>query len=403
MACSQSVRERLPLLRTVIVHGTNANRGIGASVDALVPWGAVLAAAEKLAASPPPAPAPTLCVDVPLSALVRVLREEGLADLAAQLDAAQARAWVADLRPAHDVCVTLRPAVPETGGESGDVAPPPPASGAAAGRGSPSAAMPRQAAPAPRRAPQPPLRPSMLSAGGGSGSGGSGGDIADAAPWFPHAAATSTDADAAAVADLADRVGRQLLGGGALQTKKPSAPQVVSWVVKAEAKTPEAPRLPEAFDDPQLPPLHSSGSAVGIPVSLRGYDAMPLRRAAPPTQQQQLPQHPPRGPVPPRSTWPGDAELSRHGSHAPGSDGSDGGGDGPPEHDWASLVPHPSIRLNNPETNPLYKTQLCKHWMQSGQCKFGPACGFAHGSSDLRPYAGGGGGSGPGAEAEAMY
>ena len=32
----------------------------------------------------------------------------------------------------------------------------------------------------------------------------------------------------------------------------------------------------------------------------------------------------------------------------------------------------------------LYKTQICKHFMQTGHCAKGEACHFAHGDSELR-------------------
>ena len=32
----------------------------------------------------------------------------------------------------------------------------------------------------------------------------------------------------------------------------------------------------------------------------------------------------------------------------------------------------------------LYKTQICKHFMQSGHCAKGEACHFAHGDAELR-------------------
>lgn len=38
----------------------------------------------------------------------------------------------------------------------------------------------------------------------------------------------------------------------------------------------------------------------------------------------------------------------------------------------------------SPSLSPLYKTRACKYF-QSGQCKAGPLCVFAHGEEDLRP------------------
>jgi len=33
----------------------------------------------------------------------------------------------------------------------------------------------------------------------------------------------------------------------------------------------------------------------------------------------------------------------------------------------------------------LYKTELCKSWVESGLCRYGEKCQFAHGSAELRP------------------
>lgn len=351
-------------------------------------WDGVLGAAQRLAAAPLLAVAvPLPAVDVPLSAMIRVLREEGHAELAARLEAEPAQSWAADLRSSSlDVRVTLHPAVSAPGGEASDW---PPSSATDSGRGGPPVApRPRPGVPTPpRRAPQPTLRPSMLSAGSSIGSAGA--DV-NAAPWNPSS-------DAAAVADLSERFEGQHLGGGALgASKMPAASQSASWVAKAEkeGKTPEAAaRLTggDVSDDPQLPPQHSTGASFGVPVPL-ARDFMPF---AQPLRRGVSTQLPPRAP-PARAQWQGGDADSAYRSF----EGSDvGDGTASTEHDWASLVPHPSIRLNNPETNPLYKTQLCKHWMQSGQCRYGPACGFAHGSSDLRPYTGGG----PAVEAEGLY
>ena len=38
-----------------------------------------------------------------------------------------------------------------------------------------------------------------------------------------------------------------------------------------------------------------------------------------------------------------------------------------------------------PEANPLYKTEMCKKWLQFGYCRYGDRCQFAHGLAELRP------------------
>ena len=39
-----------------------------------------------------------------------------------------------------------------------------------------------------------------------------------------------------------------------------------------------------------------------------------------------------------------------------------------------------SIHIKYPE---VYKTILCKSWVQFGECKYGKRCQFAHGLQDL--------------------
>ena len=34
--------------------------------------------------------------------------------------------------------------------------------------------------------------------------------------------------------------------------------------------------------------------------------------------------------------------------------------------------------------NPRYKTQLCSHWINTGECRYGSRCVFAHGETELR-------------------
>jgi len=33
----------------------------------------------------------------------------------------------------------------------------------------------------------------------------------------------------------------------------------------------------------------------------------------------------------------------------------------------------------------LYKTELCQSWMETGSCRYGPKCQYAHGNDELRP------------------
>ena len=41
-------------------------------------------------------------------------------------------------------------------------------------------------------------------------------------------------------------------------------------------------------------------------------------------------------------------------------------------------------RLPSTARNTLYKTELCKHFMEYGTCRYGPKCQFAHGEHELR-------------------
>jgi hypothetical protein len=43
-----------------------------------------------------------------------------------------------------------------------------------------------------------------------------------------------------------------------------------------------------------------------------------------------------------------------------------------------------SPRHSNKKTNTLYKTEMCRNWDESGECRYGRSCQFAHGSSELR-------------------
>ncbi|RHY97114.1 hypothetical protein DYB37_007604 [Aphanomyces astaci] len=41
-------------------------------------------------------------------------------------------------------------------------------------------------------------------------------------------------------------------------------------------------------------------------------------------------------------------------------------------------------RLPNTARNTLYKTELCKHFVETGTCRYGTKCQFAHGEDELR-------------------
>ncbi|KAL4448117.1 hypothetical protein ABPG75_005336 [Micractinium tetrahymenae] len=47
--------------------------------------------------------------------------------------------------------------------------------------------------------------------------------------------------------------------------------------------------------------------------------------------------------------------------------------------------PGGGIRGTGPLANPLYKTELCRSWEETGSCRYGAKCQFAHGREELRP------------------
>lgn len=53
-----------------------------------------------------------------------------------------------------------------------------------------------------------------------------------------------------------------------------------------------------------------------------------------------------------------------------------------PQESVSPLSPVPPQGL--PSLNNLYKTQLCKHFMQTKHCHVGAKCHFAHGENELR-------------------
>lgn len=53
--------------------------------------------------------------------------------------------------------------------------------------------------------------------------------------------------------------------------------------------------------------------------------------------------------------------------------------------DYALAIPEREIeRLPPCARSDMYKTELCKHYMRTGGCKYGSKCQFAHGYGELR-------------------
>lgn len=55
----------------------------------------------------------------------------------------------------------------------------------------------------------------------------------------------------------------------------------------------------------------------------------------------------------------------------------------PPPPGFAPLAPRPGTELSPPPTS-RYKTELCRTFSESGRCRYGAKCQFAHGLGELR-------------------
>ncbi|GIL99267.1 hypothetical protein Vretimale_4428, partial [Volvox reticuliferus] len=51
----------------------------------------------------------------------------------------------------------------------------------------------------------------------------------------------------------------------------------------------------------------------------------------------------------------------------------------------AGLASPPGPRGTGPKHNTLYKTEMCRSWSETGSCRYGSKCQFAHGPEELRP------------------
>ncbi|GLC51302.1 hypothetical protein PLESTB_000487700 [Pleodorina starrii] len=51
----------------------------------------------------------------------------------------------------------------------------------------------------------------------------------------------------------------------------------------------------------------------------------------------------------------------------------------------AGLASPPGPRGTGPKHNTLYKTEMCRSWTETGSCRYGSKCQFAHGPEELRP------------------
>jgi hypothetical protein len=42
------------------------------------------------------------------------------------------------------------------------------------------------------------------------------------------------------------------------------------------------------------------------------------------------------------------------------------------------------MKSPKPDDVELYKTEMCRKWMETGKCKYGKKCQFGHGLDELR-------------------
>ncbi len=49
-----------------------------------------------------------------------------------------------------------------------------------------------------------------------------------------------------------------------------------------------------------------------------------------------------------------------------------------------TLSPARGSKESNPKKGTLYKTELCRSWEETGQCRYGNKCQFAHSLNELR-------------------
>lgn len=90
---------------------------------------------------------------------------------------------------------------------------------------------------------------------------------------------------------------------------------------------------------------------------------------------------------PPPPSSPATTDMSTDVSASGGSVGSEGGESyGSPGR--MQVLANGDIidcgRLPQTARNNLYKTELCKHFMETGSCRYGTKCQFAHGEHELR-------------------
>jgi len=46
--------------------------------------------------------------------------------------------------------------------------------------------------------------------------------------------------------------------------------------------------------------------------------------------------------------------------------------------------PDPEVEVEGETKQNLFKTEMCKNWRETGMCRYGPKCQFAHGNTELR-------------------
>jgi hypothetical protein len=397
----QTIRHSIPGITTAVIHGPHTSRELTAAVHVALPWAEVLAAAQTLSSAPSATEHSTrtdipISVHAPLDALISALRALGLDETAQSVETL--------VKSQFESATRLHASGLNEGdvsfGTSGDAR-----SSTAAETSTATLARPDRQA----RAQAALLRPSSLTSAAveGRSSSSSGNGLQHNAPQWPvpqpnalsagwddrstvHMGSLDHEDDSGlnqqsqsrefSVFDGDLRGDRSDSLSGYFASKRGGGSGSISGLsglpVFAQPPAPrQVPGSYRTFD------VHLSEERFGGRVEHGGDESF----AGGPVRGSKHP-NPPNGRGHLRG---GAAARSGFPSSSSGGAGIDddrdrlglGGGE---DDDYMRDVPHPSGRMNDPARNPVYKTQLCKHWQKFGWCKFGAACGYAHGVTELR-------------------
>jgi hypothetical protein len=361
----QAIRRRVAGLFTAVLYGPHTRRGLTSAVDAAIPWAQVLAFAADLARQLPAhrsfADELVLPADVsaPLDALMQALVARGLEEAAQRIDALVREQLSSHTMPATPVLPASKSSFAGSEKSTGSRT----VEGSARAGSSnsdithllrPSSLLAKGAGNgATSTLPQPPLRSSHL-----------------------HVSHTLDDRSS-----TTSRIQNSSVGSSAIYGTEPSAAVYYSggsgvhssgWAGESDPTASHSESGPLDSQKRWQERWHHQGGT---------EYADKLTPSLPPGSH--------------GGSGHGSGGLSGHrsGGHLAPSSSSAAyyaqggrGDDGDAEYDewFMQDVPHPSGRINDPSRNVMFKTQLCKHWQKYGWCKFGAACGFAHGVTELR-------------------